>query len=75
MQWHEFANIPLVTSLLLIANAYGTEAAMGFFHTFFSPMLFIIAFVFLILVSIIIRCKVMIREKGTGTGASARGEK
>ena len=46
-----FANILRVTSLLLIANAYGTEAAMGFFHTFFSPLLFIIAFIFLILFS------------------------
>ena len=70
-----FANILRVTSLLLIANAYGTEAAMGFFHTFFSPLLFIIAFIFLILVSIIIRCKVTGREKGTDTGTGARGEK
>jgi hypothetical protein len=66
-----------VTSLLLIANSYGTEAAMGFLHTFFRPLLFIIAFILLILVSIIIGCmvkvKVMIREKGTDTGAG--GEK
>ena len=52
------ANILRVTSLLLIANAYGAETANGFFHTFFSPLLFIIAFIFLILISIIIGCKV-----------------
>ena len=53
-----FANILRVTSLLLIANAYGAETANGFFHTFFSPLLFIIAFIFLIIISIIIGCKV-----------------
>ena len=66
-----FANILRVTSLLLIANAYGSEAAMGFFHTFFSPLLFIIAFIFLILVSIIIRCKVEVKKKGADTDTSA----
>ena len=53
-----FANILRVTSLLLIANAYGAETANGFFHTFFSPLLFIIAFISLIIISIIIGCKV-----------------
>ncbi|GAH60935.1 unnamed protein product, partial [marine sediment metagenome] len=47
-----------VTSLLLLANAYGADTAIGFFHTLFSPLLFIIAFIFLIFVSIIIGCKV-----------------
>ena len=46
------ANILRITSLLLIANAYGAETANGFFHTLFSPLLFIIAFIFLILISI-----------------------
>jgi len=36
------ANILRVTSLLLIANAYGAETADGFFHTLFSPLLFIL---------------------------------
>ena len=53
-----FANILRVTSLLLIAHAYGAETANGFFHTFFSPLLFIIAFIFLVLISIIIGCTV-----------------
>ncbi len=52
------ANICRVTSLLLIANAYGAETASGFYHTLFSPLLFIIAFIFLIFISIIIGCKV-----------------
>ncbi len=52
------ANIIRVTSLLLIANAYGAETATGFYHTFFSPMLFIIAFIFLILISSLFGCRV-----------------
>ena len=52
------ANVLRVTSLLLIAHAYGAETANGFFHTFFSPLLFIIAFIFLVLISIIIGCTV-----------------
>jgi len=53
-----FANILRVTALLLIANAYGAEAAKGFFHTLFSPLLFIIAVILLILTSIIMGCKI-----------------
>lgn len=53
-----FANILRITSLLLIANAYGAETADRFFHSLFSPLLFIIAFIFLILISIIIGCDV-----------------
>lgn len=58
------ANVLRVTSLLLLANAYGADTAIGFFHTLFSPLLFIIAFIFLILVSIIIGCKVTARGGG-----------
>ncbi len=53
-----FANILRITSLLLIANAYGAETADRFFHALFSPLLFIIAFIFLIFVSILIGCEV-----------------
>ena len=56
-----FANILRVTSLLLIANAYGAETADGFFHTLFSPLLFILAFIFLILISVLIGCKVTVK--------------
>ena len=53
-----FVNILRITALLLIANAYGADTASGFFHTFFSPLLFVVAFIFLILISISIGCKV-----------------
>jgi exosortase len=55
------ANILRITSLLLIANAYGAEIAMGFYHTLFSPLLFIIAFICLILISIILGCEVKMK--------------
>jgi exosortase len=55
-----FANILRVTSILLVANHYGAEAAMKFFHNFSSPLLFIAAFMFLILISILIGCKLKI---------------
>jgi exosortase len=50
------ANVIRVTSLLLIANAYGADMATGFYHTLFSPLLFVIAFICLILISILIGC-------------------
>ncbi len=53
-----FANITRVTALLLIAQRYGADTATGFYHTLFSPLLFIIAFICLILISILMRCKV-----------------
>ncbi|MBN1762758.1 MAG: exosortase/archaeosortase family protein [Methanomicrobia archaeon] len=52
------ANVIRVTSLLLIANAYGAETASGFYHTLFSPLLFILAFICLILISILMRCSI-----------------
>jgi exosortase len=57
------ANIIRVTSLLLIANAYGAETATGFYHTLFSPLLFIIALIFLILISSLFGCRVTGRAK------------
>jgi exosortase len=53
-----FANVLRVTSLLLIANAYGAEMATGFYHTLFSPLLFILAFICLIIISILMRCSI-----------------
>ncbi len=55
-----FANIARVTALLLIAHAYGAESATGFYHTLFSPLLFIIAFICLIALSIPVGCKVRV---------------
>ena len=53
-----FANVIRVTSLLLIAHAYGAETATGFYHTLFSPLLFIVAFISMVVISILIRCTV-----------------
>ena len=55
-----FANITRVTALLLIAARYGAETATGFYHTLFSPLLFIIAFICLILISVPMGCKVRV---------------
>ena len=56
------ANIIRVTSIILIADHYGVDVAMKLFHDFSSPLLFIIAFIFLILISKLMRCR--IGEKG-----------
>jgi exosortase len=55
-----FANIGRVTALLIIAHRYGAEMATGFYHTLFSPLLFIIAFICLILTSLLMGCKVRV---------------
>lgn len=56
------ANILRVTAIILIADHYGVEVAMRLFHDFSSPFLFIIAFIFLIIISKLMRCR--IGEKG-----------
>jgi exosortase len=53
-----FANVIRVTSLLLIAHAYGAETATGFYHTLFSPLLFIVAFISMVIISILMSCTV-----------------
>ncbi|RZN14063.1 MAG: exosortase/archaeosortase family protein [Methanosarcinales archaeon] len=59
------ANILRITLLLLLANHYGAEIAMRFFHDFSSLFLFIIAFIFLIIISTITGCKVRtIEDRG-----------
>ncbi len=50
------ANILRVTSILLIANYYGKESAMQFFHDFSSLFLFLLAFAFLILIGKCLGC-------------------
>ena len=56
------ANIIRVTSIILIADHYGVDVAMKLFHDFSSPFLFIIALIFLIIISKLMRCR--IGEKG-----------
>lgn len=55
------ANILRVTAIILIADHYGVEVAMRLFHDFSSPFLFIIAFIFLILIGKLMRCKIGIK--------------
>ncbi len=50
------ANILRVSSILVIANYYGRDAAMTLFHDFSSLILFLLAFMFLILFSRCIGC-------------------
>ena len=59
------ANILRVTSIILVANHYGLEPAMKFFHNFAFPLLVIIAFILLILISELMGCK-MGGENGEG---------
>jgi exosortase len=51
------ANIFRIVSILLVANAYGAEAAMKFFHNFSSILLFLVAFFCLLIVSKTFGCK------------------
>ena len=54
------ANILRISSILLVANAYGGEAAMSFFHSFSSPLLFSMAIIGLLIVG---RCFGSLRFK------------
>ncbi len=51
------ANVFRVVLILLIANYFGTEFAMHFFHDASSILLFLLAFVFLIIVGRCLGCK------------------
>jgi exosortase len=56
------ANIIRVTSIILIADHYGVDVAMKLFHNFSSPVLFILAVIFPIIFSKLMRCRIV--EKG-----------
>ena len=45
------ANLARIVSILVIANYYGTEAAMRFFHSYSSVLLFVVAFLCLVVFS------------------------
>jgi len=45
------ANLVRIVSVLLIANYYGAEAAMSFFHTYSSVLFFVVAVLFLVVFS------------------------
>lgn len=53
------ANIVRVTSLLLIADRYSADVAMKLFHDFSSPFVFAIAFIFLLILSKSMKCKIV----------------
>ena len=56
------ANIFRVSSLLVIAHFFGAEAGMTYFHDYSSPVLFLLAFVLLILVSRWLGCSEIRRD-------------
>lgn len=56
------ANIFRVSSLLAIAHVFGAEAGMKYFHDYSSPVLFLLAFVLLVLVSRLVRCSEIRRD-------------
>jgi exosortase A len=52
-----FANIVRIAVLCGVANVWGVDAALGFFHDFSGLLLFIIAFVGLVVVRRLLRCE------------------
>ena len=51
------ANFVRVTALLLIADRWGQDAGLKYFHDYSSPVLFVVAFLLLILMSWVLRCR------------------
>ncbi|NIN66393.1 MAG: exosortase [Anaerolineae bacterium] len=56
------ANIFRVSSLFVIAHLFGAEAGMTYFHDYSSPVLFLLAFALLILVSRLVGCSEIRRD-------------
>ena len=50
-----FANLLRLVALLLIGNHWGSDAAMGFLHGFFSPLYFVVSIICLVLLAILLR--------------------
>jgi len=51
------ANVIRISVLCVVANVWGIEAALGFFHDFSGLLLFMIAFVGLVVVRKLLRCE------------------
>jgi len=51
------ANFIRVTALLVIADTWGREAGLHYFHDYSSPVLFVVAFLLLILLSWVLKCR------------------
>lgn len=54
------ANIFRITAIILVANYYGTALATGLFHDLSSPLFFIIAFLCLVWLGRLLRCRIKI---------------
>lgn len=57
------ANISRIVTILLIANYYGSEAAMRFFHDYSSILLFAIAFLCLVICSRCLGCGLKLKTE------------
>ena len=53
-----FANVVRIAVLCVVANVWGIDAALGFFHDFSGLLLFMIAFVGLITVRKLLKCEI-----------------
>lgn len=56
------ANLFRVSSLLVIAHFFGADAGMTYFHDYSSPVLFLLAFALLIIVSRLVGCSEIRRD-------------
>jgi exosortase len=56
------ANLVRVSTLLVIAHFFGAEVGMRYFHDYSSPVLFLLAFVLLILASRLVGCSEIRRD-------------
>jgi exosortase len=54
------ANILRIAAIILVANFYGTDIAMGLFHDLSSLIFFVIAFLCLVLLGRLLRCRIKI---------------
>lgn len=57
-----FANIVRISVLCGVANVWGIDAALGFFHDFSGFLLFAIAFVGLVVVRRLLQCETALKE-------------
>lgn len=57
------ANMLRIASIILVANYYGSDVAMGFFHSFSSLLFFLIAFLCLVLLGRLLRCRLRVPNK------------
>ena len=54
------ANILRIASIILVANYRGEETAMGWFHDLSSPLFFLVAFLCLVLLGRLVRCRLRV---------------